>query len=288
MNLPPVKVFISYAWESDELRQGVAALAKWLQDNSTGRVKVTTDHLYSHRPPRVGWPTWMADQIEESDVVLIVCTSTYLTRFRKKEEPGKGRGAIYEGAIITQELINGQTINDKFFPIVPDGGDLNYIPTLLQQFFNGHFFPSGNKGILKMVLNENPTYDQVIITQFFEAASVDEQVKESLANDIQTKINAEIAKEILGLFVPPKDTKGANMLSPLQNTIRAFLSLNDFDKLNIVKGLGIEISQLNNENVIERDKQIFKLISERQLIASLWSAVNQVKSFGTETNPFIK
>lgn len=285
MTLPPLKVFISYAWESEELRGDVAALANWLEKKSEGRVKVTTDHLFTNRPPAVGWPTWMADQIEDSDVVLMVCTKSYLTRFRKKEEKGKGRGVVYEGAIITQELINIQTINDKFFPIVPDSGDISHIPTVIQQFFNGHFFPSGNEGILKMVLNENPTYDQ-IIKQFFEAKSVDDTVKESLANDIQAKINDEIAKEIFDQFVLPKESNDAKMLSPLQTTIRSFLSLNDFDKLKIVKALGIDVSKLNHDNIIERDKQIFKLISEKQLIASLWGALNDVKPFETNDNPF--
>ncbi len=286
MILSPIKVFISYAWESDKLRQDIADLAQWLQTKADGKINVTTDHLHANRPPKVGWPTWMADQIEESDIVLVVCTASYLVRFRKKEKSGKGRGAIYEGAIITQELINSQTINEKFFPIVPDDGDLEHIPTILQQYFNGHFFPSGNEGVLKMILNENPTYDQV--RQFFEAESVDDTAKESLANDIQDKINAEIAKEILGQFTSPKGKKEAKMLSPLQNTIRAYLSLNDFDKLNIIKSLGIEIGQLNHDNIIERDKQIFQMIKEKELIGSLWNGINDIKSFGITTNPFIK
>jgi hypothetical protein len=286
MPLSPIKVFISYAWESKPFRRTIAELAQWLQTNGGGKVSVTTDHLYTNRPPKVGWPTWMADQIEESDVVLIVCTPSYLTRFRKKEESGKGRGAIYEGAIITQEIINNQTINEKFFPIVPDKGDIEQIPIILQQYFNGHFFPTGNEGILKMILNDNPTFDQV--RQFFEAESVDEAVKESLANDIQDKINDEIAKEILGQFTSPKVKKGSKMLSPLQNTIRAYLNLNDFEKLNIIKSLGIDIANLNHDNIIERDKQIFQLVKENQLMASLWSAINEIKSFGITENPFIK
>ena len=284
MTLSPLKVFISYGWESDQLRKDVAVLASWLQENCAGKIVMTTDHLYANCPPRQGWPAWMTEQIEKSDVVLIVCTPSYPKRFTKQEELGKGRNATYEGSIITQELINSQNANDKFFPIVPDGGDLENIPNFLQQFFNGHFFPSGNNGILKMILNDNPTYEQIIA--FSEAESVDEVVKESLFHDFQDKINDEIAKEILDQFVQPKNSKEVKMLSPLQNTIRAFLSLNDFDKLSIVKGLGIDIAQLNHENVIERDKQIFRLINEQQLIAPLWNAINEIKSFGITNNPF--
>lgn len=282
-----IKVFISYSWESEELKHSIAELAHWLQEKSDGKIVVTTDHLFKNRPPSVGWGTWMANQIEECDVVLIVCTISYLKRFKKKEEKGKGRGVMYEGAIITQELINSQTINDKFFPILPKDGDLECIPIILQQYFNGHFFPSGNEGILKMILNDNPTYDQSI-RQFFEAKSVEDTVKESLADDIQNQINAEIAKEILDQFTLPQAKKEANMLSPLQTTIRTFLGLNDFDKLKIIKGIGIDLSELNHENVVERDKQVFKIINEKHLLASLWSALNDIKSFGTKTNPFIK
>ena len=286
MSLSPIKVFISYAWESNDFRRDISDFAQWLQTNGATNIKVTTDHLHDNRPPKQGWPTWMADQIEENDIVLIVCTSSYLKRFRKKEVPGRGRAAIYEGAIITQELINSQTINEKYFPVIPDGGDLGHIPVILQQFFNGHFFPSGNEGILKMILNENPTFDQV--RQFFEAESVNDTAKESLANDIQDKINDEIAKEILGQFKLTKENKETKMMSPLQNTIRAYLSLNDYEKLNIIKSIGIDISKLNHHNIIERDKEVFKLINEKQLIASLWNGIHQIKSFGNIENPFKK
>ncbi|MBB5439166.1 hypothetical protein HDC92_002853 [Pedobacter sp. AK017] len=281
-----INVFISYAWESEKLKKEVADLAQWITTNANGKVLVTTDHLFANRPPKKGWPTWMADQIESSDVVLIVCTPAYLNRFRKKEEPGKGRGAIYEGGIITQELINNQTINEKFFPIIPDDGDIENIPVILQQYFNGHFFPSGNEGILKMILNDNPTFDHV--RQFFEASSVDDSVKESIANDIQEKINTEIAKEILSQFTSTLQKKETNMLSPIQNTIRAYLSLNDFDKLKIINSIGIDIGALNHENIIERDKEVFKLVKEKELIASLWNGINEIKSFGNLKNPFIK
>lgn len=281
-----IKVFISYAWESDELKKNVADLGQWITTNANGKVEVATDHLFANRPPKAGWPTWMADQIETSDVVLIVCTPAYLNRFRKKEEPGKGRGAIYEGGIITQELINTQTINEKFFPIVPDHGDIENIPVILQQYFNGHFFPSGNEGILKMILNDNPTFDQV--RQFFEASSVEDSVKESIANDIQEKINTEIAKEILSQFTSTLEKKETNMLSPIQNTIRAYLSLNDFDKLRIISSIGIDIGALNHDNIVERDKEVFKLVKEKGLIASLWNGINEIKSFGNLKNPFIK
>jgi hypothetical protein len=284
MSGAPLKVFISYAWESQEIKQAVWSLAQWLTEQAGDRLKVTTDYLYANRPPKKGWPTWMADQIEESDVVLIVCSQAYKLRFRKKEELGKGRGAIYEGAVINQELLNNQTINEKFFPILPDKGELDHIPTILQQFFNGHFFPSGNENILKMILNENPKLEQV--KQFFEANSINDEFKESLANDIQDRINAEITKEILDQFNVTKDRKEAYMLSPVQKTITAYINLNDFDKLSLMKVLGVDINQLNHENVFERDKQFFQLVREQSLMEPLWEAINKINPFDQKHNPF--
>ena len=45
----------------------------------------------------------MRRQIKQAEFVLLVCTETYNRRF-EGEEPGRGRGVTWEGAILTQEL----------------------------------------------------------------------------------------------------------------------------------------------------------------------------------------
>ena len=115
------------------------ALAKKLRDNN---VDAMIDQ-YIDSPPE-GWPTWMEDEIEASEFVLVICTETYLRRFRKKEEVGKGLGATWEGAIITQELYNSQGRNTKFIPVVFTADDAKHIPIVLQGV--NHYNPTTEEG----------------------------------------------------------------------------------------------------------------------------------------------
>jgi hypothetical protein len=61
----------------------------------------------------------MADQIDEADFVLLVITETYVRRFRCHEEPGRGLGVRWEGAIITSELYYDVHDRVKFIPRAP-------------------------------------------------------------------------------------------------------------------------------------------------------------------------
>ena len=146
---PPV-VFISYAHESDALRTSVKALADWLVQRGC---RVLTDHAYIYRPPAQGWQTWMLGCIEQSGTVLVVCTPQLRARYEKTAAPDSGRGATYEGAIVTQQIYDAAMRNTKFQPILPDDGDEGNIPTFLKPWWNGHRFPGGNDGILRMILD---------------------------------------------------------------------------------------------------------------------------------------
>ncbi|MBL8400136.1 MAG: toll/interleukin-1 receptor domain-containing protein, partial [Candidatus Accumulibacter sp.] len=94
-------VFISYAHESEALRASVKALADWLVQRGC---RVLTDHAYIYRPPAQGWQTWMLGCIEQSGTVLVVCTPQLRARYEKTAAPDSGRGATYEGAIVTQQI----------------------------------------------------------------------------------------------------------------------------------------------------------------------------------------
>lgn len=85
---------------------------------------------YETSPPE-GWFRWMINQIEEADFVLIVCTENYEKLFKGKDEVGKGMGAKWEGAIITQELYYSEA-NNKCIPIVFSPQDSKYIPSILK------------------------------------------------------------------------------------------------------------------------------------------------------------
>ncbi|MGK0291006.1 MAG: hypothetical protein ACI86H_002473, partial [bacterium] len=93
------------------------------------------------------------DQIEESDFVLVVATETYLKRYRKKEDLGKGKGATWEGAIITQELYDLSCQGKKFIPIIPDNGDESNIPKILKGFTH-YRLPSAYDDLYWVISNQ--------------------------------------------------------------------------------------------------------------------------------------
>jgi hypothetical protein len=94
------KVFISYSWDSAAHQEQVVALANSLLDNGL------TTHMdaFISGTPAEGFPNWMLNQIRWADFVLCVCTETYRKRCEGEEEPGKGKGAKWEGGIITRTL----------------------------------------------------------------------------------------------------------------------------------------------------------------------------------------
>ena len=71
---------------------------------------------YVNGSPQQGWPRWMLDQLDAADFVLVVCTPTCYRRFRGHEEPGKGKGADWEGVHITREIYDSRSLTLKFVP----------------------------------------------------------------------------------------------------------------------------------------------------------------------------
>lgn len=71
-------------------------------------------------------------QIKEATFVLVVCTEVYHRRFTGEEEVGKGAGAKWEGAIITNGLYEAEGRNTKFIPVVFGAADVAHIPERLR------------------------------------------------------------------------------------------------------------------------------------------------------------
>ena len=133
MDTPAPKVFISYSHDSPEHEEQVLALSDRLREDGIDcRVDQYED------PPPIGWQRWMMDQIEECDFVLLVCTETYMRRFRGKEDPGKGLGVNFEGDIITQELYDAALHNTRFIPVGFSVHNPEHVPLLLRNtaFYN--------------------------------------------------------------------------------------------------------------------------------------------------------
>jgi hypothetical protein len=122
------KVFISYSHDSQDHRDRVLALSQRLRKDG---VETIVDQYVNGSPPE-GWPRWMLDQIERSEFVLVVCTETYYRRFRGHEQPGKGKGANWEGALVTQEIYDSGFRSEKYIPVFLSEVNESWIPEPLR------------------------------------------------------------------------------------------------------------------------------------------------------------
>jgi len=129
MTESPTKVFISYSHDSQTHRDFVRGVADQLRNNG---LECIIDQYINGFPPE-GWQNWMEGQVEEADFVLLVCTETYLRRYRGKETKG-GNGVTFEGVVISQSLYDSYYKNTKFVPILPENGDFQHVPLPLKQY----------------------------------------------------------------------------------------------------------------------------------------------------------
>jgi|JI7StandDraft_1071085.scaffolds.fasta_scaffold92157_2 hypothetical protein len=273
------KIFISYAWESEDFKKQVWQLAKWLNDNCKGCLVIEIDSLHFNVPPEEGWQVWMTKQVKLSDIVLVVCSENYKKRFEKEEHvEGVGLGVHAEGSIITTELFENQQKNSKFYPIITSNGDRSHIPTILRPWDSGHNFPSGNERILKLLLGENPTFSESEIKEEIIEEIVPFEVEDKLVI-LQTE---DIVENIIALTINENDV----MLSPIHITISAFMLLNDVRKISICKSIGLNISGFEELHPNDRDVEIIKQIKDKELFGELWQQMHQIKPFESSENPF--
>lgn len=119
-------VFISYTHDSKEHKKRCMALKLRLLKH--GIDCIIDQDLES--PPE-GWPLWCEKQIEKAHFVLVVCTETYHRRLYLLEEPGKGKGAIWEGFVIRQTIFDDSALNSKFIPVIFTQDEQRFIPRIL-------------------------------------------------------------------------------------------------------------------------------------------------------------
>ena len=122
------KVFISYSHDSNDHRQSVLELSDRLREDG---IDCYIDQYINGAPPE-GWPRWMEKQIQSSDFALVVCTELYLERFKGDDRLG-GRGVNFEGALISQILYDDFQQNTKFYPLIPDKGSIDNVPSILKR-----------------------------------------------------------------------------------------------------------------------------------------------------------
>jgi NB-ARC domain/SEFIR domain len=128
MPYQPPRIFISYSHDSPKHAQHVLELAERLRQDG---IDAQLDQ-YVAGTPAEGWPRWMLDRLDWADFVLVTCTEMYYRRFRGMEQPDKGKGADWEGSLITLELYHGRSDTNKFVPVLFERQDESFIPEPLR------------------------------------------------------------------------------------------------------------------------------------------------------------
>jgi tetratricopeptide (TPR) repeat protein len=143
-------VFISYSHDSAEHKDRVWDLCERLRNDG---IDCRVDQ-HEVSPPE-GWPRWCRNQVRESQFVLVVCTETYKQRYEGKAPPGEGKGAKWEGFIITLELYEAEGRNAKFIPIIFSPQDAQHIPLELRAATRYDLSaPDGYDNLLRHLTNQ--------------------------------------------------------------------------------------------------------------------------------------
>jgi pentatricopeptide repeat protein len=127
-----VKVFVSYSWDTEEHKTRVLELSNTLRKHG---IDAELDQYHSNNPWR--WARWCEDQIESSDFVLMICTSTYKERIEHPENnPKEGLGVCWEADYIYDDLYDNKGYNEKYLPILLDEHGRESIPKRLRGYTN--------------------------------------------------------------------------------------------------------------------------------------------------------
>lgn len=119
-------VFISYSWDNEDHKQWVLELANKLV---TEGVNVLLDR-YELRLGK-NLPHFVETSIKKADRILIVFTPNYKLKAEKR-----AGGVGYEYSIMSAELYENQTNNEKIIPVLRSGNNTDSIPEFMQQYIH--------------------------------------------------------------------------------------------------------------------------------------------------------
>jgi hypothetical protein len=221
------KAFISYSHDSAMHKKSVCEFSNRLRNDG---IDSNIDQ-YEMSPPE-GWPTWMSNQIHNSDFVIVVCTETYLRRIEGKEKQGKGLGATWEGAIITQSLYEAQGINKKFIPVVFTTEDIKYIPSFLKPVtYYDLSFSDGYENLYRQLTSQ----PQIIKPKLGEVRQLIQKNEYISTTDKPAITHNEDYSSLVLLYFDGKlrvspsekiiyDSELKLLLTPKESTVKSFLS----------------------------------------------------------------
>jgi hypothetical protein len=100
MSHPP-RVFISYAYDSEQHKQQVHEFAQFLR--AEGGIDVRFDLWDGNQ--RRDWSVWIIDQVRKADFVLVVASPAYRRRADGDAEAAEGCGVQFEAALLRDLLL---------------------------------------------------------------------------------------------------------------------------------------------------------------------------------------
>ena len=118
------RVFVSYSWDDEGHKRWVGELATDLHNDG---VETRLDQW--HTEPGDLLPAFMANEIKDSDFVLVVCTPNY----RRRSEERRG-GVAYEDSIMTAEVVANDN-HRKYIPVLARGSWEEAAPSWLKGRF---------------------------------------------------------------------------------------------------------------------------------------------------------
>ncbi|MBI4400180.1 MAG: tetratricopeptide repeat protein [Nitrospirae bacterium] len=121
-------VFISYVRYPPEHAARVQDLANRLRAKGID-CRIPED---THSPSQEQ-SSWLADQIHDADVVLVVCTEAFTVRFHGKRGNRSSGGATPEGVVLTEELYEAEPNKAKFIPVLLSSQDWSHVPPVLRK-----------------------------------------------------------------------------------------------------------------------------------------------------------
>jgi hypothetical protein len=127
-----IRVFVSYSHDSDEHSGQVSEFSNKLREWGID------SRIDQYEPaPAEGWPTWMQRQIRAASFIIVICSKEYRKRFEAKIR-ARGKGARFEGSILTTEIYESLGNNRRIIPVVLHDKDQKQIPTILRiyTFYN--------------------------------------------------------------------------------------------------------------------------------------------------------
>lgn len=143
------RLFISYCHEPESNRTRVENLVKRLRFD---KIRVINDRDETSPPEK--WNQWCIEKIGDADIVLMICTEEYHSRFRERSASGVG----WEAEIILDLSYRG-IFKDKFLPALFSDGSQDHIPIpfgsrsvyRVDDFSNEHY---GYNGLFRHLMQD--------------------------------------------------------------------------------------------------------------------------------------